>query len=107
MLAGALAVGFGDGGKEQVEIARDIRHGADGGARVHPDGFLLDRDDRRKAEDKIDIGLADLRDEAFGVARQRLEVAALSFSVDGIEREARFPGAREPGDNDKTVAGEL
>ena len=41
-LACAWAVRFGDRGKQQIEIARDIRHGADGGARIAPGRLLLD-----------------------------------------------------------------
>ena len=44
-LAGAWTVRLADSGVKQVEITRNIRHRADGRARVAADCFLLDRDD--------------------------------------------------------------
>ncbi len=93
-----------DRGEEQVQVAGDVRHRADGRSRVAADGLLLDRDHRRQAEDEIDVGLRHLRDEALGVARERLHVAALPLGVDRVERQARLAGAREAGDDDQAVA---
>ena len=103
-LAGARAMRLGDGGEEQVQVAGDVGHGADGGARIAAGGLLLDRDHRREAEDEIDVRLGDLGDEALGVAGQRLHVAPLSFGVDGVEGQARFARARQAGDDDELVA---
>ena len=69
--------------------------------------LLLDRDHRREAEDEVDVGLGDLRDEALGVTGERLHVAALPFGVDGVEGEARLARAGQAGDDDQRVARDL
>ena len=46
-LAAAGAVRFADGGKQQVQIAGDVGHGADRRAWVVDDGLLVDGDHRR------------------------------------------------------------
>ena len=76
-LARPRAVRFGDRREQQVQVAGDVGHRADGRTRIAADGLLLDRDDRRQAEHEIDVRLGDLRDESFGVARQRFHVAPL------------------------------
>ena len=105
--AGARAVRHADGGVEQIQVAGDVGHGADGGARVVGDGLLLDRDDRRQAVHEIHIGLGHLRDEALGVGGERLHVAPLALGVDGVEGQAGFARAREAGDHDELVARNL
>ena len=62
------AVRDADGGEEHPQEILQICHRADGGTRVHRDGFLLDGDDRGEPIDEIDIGFLELRDEAFGVS---------------------------------------
>src|SRR4029077_1319699 len=94
-LSGARTVRLADGGEEQVQIAGNVRHRADGRARVAHDRLLLDRDDWRETEDEVHVGLRDRRDKALRVTRERLHVAALPFRIDRVEREARLPGARE------------
>ena len=103
-LARARTMRLADRGEEQVQIAGDVRHRADGRSRVAADGLLLDRDDRRQTEHEVDVGLGHLRHEALGVARERLHVAALSLGVDGVEGQARLAGAGEAGDDDQAVA---
>ena len=99
--------GCADRREEQVQVARDVGHRADGRARVVGERLLLDRDHRRQAEHEVDVRLGDLRDEALGVARERLHVAPLPFGVDRVERQARLAGAREAGDDDQAVARDL
>ena len=106
-LAGARAVGDGDGRVEKVQVARNVGHRSDGRARVACHGLLLDRDDRRESEHEVDVGLRDLRDESFGEARERLHVTPLPFGVDGVEREARLSGTRKSRDDDEAVARDL
>ena len=89
-LAGAGAVRLRDRRKQQVQIARDVGHRPHGRARIVRERLLLDRDDRRQAEDEVDVRLGDLGDEALGEAGERLHVAALSLGVDRVERQARL-----------------
>ena len=106
-LAGPRTARFADRCEQQVQVAGDVGHRSDRRARIAGDGLLLDRNDRREAEHEIDVGLGDLGDEALGEGRERLEIAALPLGVDGVERETRLPGARQPGDHDEAVAGNL
>jgi hypothetical protein len=48
-----------------------------------------------------------LIEELPGVGRQRLDVTALPFGVDGVERERGLPGPRQPRDHDQFVAGDV
>jgi hypothetical protein len=50
--------GSADGREEQVQVAGDIGHGADGGPRIAADGLLLDGDHRRESENEVHVGLA-------------------------------------------------
>jgi hypothetical protein len=96
-----------DGREQQIQIAGNVGHRSDGRAGIAGQRLLLDGNDRRKAEDEIDIGFRDLCDEPLRKARERLHVAALAFRVDGVEGEARFAGAGKTGDHDQAVAGNL
>ena len=52
----------------------------------------------------IDIGLLQLAQELAGVARQRLDVTALAFGVEGIEGQRAFAGAADAGEDDELIA---
>ena len=106
-LARSRAVRLPDGRKEQVEVARDVRHRADGGPRVVGERLLLDGDDRRQAENEVDVGLGNLGHEPLGESRERFHVAPLALGVDGVERQARLARAGETGDDDEAVARDL
>jgi hypothetical protein len=103
-VARARAVWLPDGGEQQVQIARDVGHRADSGARVAGQRLLLDGNHRRQAEDEIDVGLGDVRDEPLGVGRERLHVATLPFGVDRVEGQARLARSGQTGDDDQPVA---
>jgi len=57
--------------------------------------------------DHVDVGLLHLLEELAGVGGERLHVPPLPLGVDRVEGERRFPGARDPGDHDEPVAGDL
>jgi hypothetical protein len=103
-LAGARAVRLTDRREQQVQIAGNVGHRADGRARVVGQRLLLDRDDRRKAEDEVHVGLGHLGEEPLGVARQRLHVAPLPLRVDRVERQAGLARAGESRHDDQAVA---
>ncbi len=89
---------------QEAQVVVDLGHGADGRARVMRGGFLFDGYGRRQAVDVIDVGLLHHRQELARVGRQRLDIAALSFGVDGVERERGLAGARQPGEHDQFIA---
>ncbi len=105
-LAAVVAVRLADPRPEQPQVVVDLGHRADGRARVARGGLLVDRDRRREALDRVDVGLLHLAQELARVGRQRLDVAALALGVDRVEGEARLARAREPGDDHERVAGQ-
>ena len=105
--AALRAVGHADAGVEQPEVVVDLGDRADGGARVARRRLLVDRDGRRQPLDEVDVGLVHLPEELAGVGRQRLDVAALALGVDRVEGQRRLARARQPGEDDELVAGQL
>ena len=92
---------------EQAQVVVDLGDRADGRARVVAGGLLLDGDGGREPLDRVDVGLLHQLEELPGVGRQRLDVAALAFGVDGVEGERRLARAAEPGDDDQLLARDL
>ena len=81
------AVRIADAREEQAQVVVDLGDRADGRARVVARRLLLDRDRRRQALDQVDVGLFHELQELPRVGRQRLDVAALAFGVERVERE--------------------
>ncbi|MOA05679.1 hypothetical protein D3C78_1252890 [compost metagenome] len=95
-----------DAGVEQAQVVVDLGDGADRGARVVRGGLLFDGDRRRQAFDGVDVRLFHHRQELPGIRRQRLDIAALAFGVQGIEGQRRLAGTGQAGDNDQLVPGQ-
>ena len=89
---------------EHADEARDRRHAADRRARSGRAALLLQRDRGRQAGDVVDVGHADLVDQAARVRRDRLEVAALRLGVQRAERERRLARPRDAREHDQRVA---
>ena len=102
--AAVRAVGLADRGVEQAQVVVDLGHRADGRARVLRRRPLLDRDRRREALDRVDVGLLHLLEELPGVGRERLDVAALPLGEDRVEGERGLARAGDAGDDDEPVA---
>jgi hypothetical protein len=49
----------------------------------------------------VDLRAFELSEELARVGAQRLDVAALAFGVEGVEREARFPGSARTREDDE------
>ena len=93
--------------EQQAQVIVDLGHRAHRGARVLGGRLLVDGHRRRQPVDGVEVGLVHLAEELAGVARQALDVAALPLGVDRVEGEARLARAREAGDDDELVAGDL
>jgi len=52
----------------------------------------------------VDIRLAHHVEELPGIGRQRFNIAALAFRIDGVEGEAGLARPRQPGDHHQLVA---
>ncbi len=68
-------------------------------------GLLVDGDRRGEAFDIIHVRLVHLPQELARISRQRLDVASLSFSEDGIEGQRRFSRAGKAGDDHQFIPG--
>src|SRR6202040_3895254 len=79
----------------------------DGGARAARGGLLLDGDGGREAVDGVDVGTLHLVEELAGVGGEGLDVAALTFGVDGVEGEGGLAGAGDAGDYRQGVVGDV
>src|SRR5262249_43208948 len=100
-------VPLADPGVEDAEVVVDLGDGADGRARVATGRLLLDADRGRQPAQVVHVGLLHLPHELPGVARQRLDVAPLALRVQGAERQRRLPRARDAGEDDQLVAGQV
>ena len=92
-------------GVEQAQVVVDLGDGSDGGAGAAAGGLLLDGDGRAKALDRVHVGPLDLIEELAGIGGERLDVAALSLGIDGVEGKRTLARAGEPGDHRERIAG--
>ena len=101
------AVGPAHPGVEQPQVVVDLGDRAHRRAGVAAGGLLVDGDGRRQSLDEVDVGLVHLPQELPGVRRQRLDVPALAFGVDGVEGERRLARPRQAGEDDEPVTRQL
>src|SRR6185436_1031814 len=95
-----------DSSEEEAQIVGDLRDRPDRGARALRERALLDRDRGREALDRLDRRLRELLEELSRVGAEALDVAALAFRVDRVEREGGFSRAARPGDHHQLVPGD-
>ena len=98
------AMGDANVGEEQAKIVVDLGHRPDGRSRVGGGGLLFDGNRRREPVDQVDVRLLHLLEELPRVGRERLDVAALPFRIDGVEGQRRLARAGEAGDDHHPVA---
>ena len=89
---------------QHAHEARQRRDAADRRPHARRAALLLQRDRGRQAFDRIDIGHADLVDQAPRIRRDRFEVAPLRLGVERAEGERRLAGARHAGEHDERIA---
>ena len=106
-LAALPAVDLAHARPQQAQVVVDLGDGAHAGARIAGSGPLPDGDGRRQPVDGIHVGLAPLLEELAGIGRQRLDVAALAFGVDGVEGQRGLARAGQAGDDHQLVARDL
>ena len=95
--AAVPAHGPADAREQQPQIVVDLRRRADRRARVADAVLLADGNRRRHALDAVDVGPLHALEELARVGRQRLDVAALPFGVDGVEGERRLARPADAG----------
>ena len=96
-------VGLTDAGVEEFQVFVDLGAGAHGGAWVVRVHLLLDGDGGRKACDTLHIGLVESAHKLSCVGTQALHIAALTFSIQGVERQGRLARSRQAGDDHQLV----
>ena len=101
------AARLADAGKQQTQIIVYLGDGAHGGAWVVRGRFLFNGNSRGEPFDVIDIGLFHHRKELAGIRRERLDIAALTFGVQGIEGQGRLARTRQPGYHDQLVTRQI
>ena len=92
---------------QQAQKIVDLGGGGDGRARIARGVLLADRDRRRDAVDLIDVRLLHALQKLARVGRERFDVAALPFGVNGVEGQRRFAGAGHAGDHGQLVVRDL
>ncbi len=96
-----------DAGPEQPQVVVDLRRRPDRRAGGLGGVLLLDRHRRREPVDRVDVRLFHALQELARVRGQRLDVAALSLSVDGVERQRGLSRSRRSGDDRECSARDL
>ncbi len=100
-------VGHADPRPQQPHVVVDLGDGADGRARIFRCGLLLDGNGGRQPVDLVDVGLLHHLQELARIGRERFDVTALAFGIDGVEGERGLSGARQAGEHDQLVARDL
>src|SRR5205085_423875 len=76
-------------------------------ARVARRVLLADRDGRADADDFVHIGFIHAFEELPRVSRQRFDVTALTFGIDGVEGQRGFARTAHAGNDGELVDGNL
>src|SRR5882724_6115037 len=70
---------------EHAQVIPQIGHSADSRTWVAPNRFLVNRNDRREAVNKVNVGFAQLVHKPLGVGGHRGQQPSLSLSVKSVE----------------------
>ena len=89
---------------EQAQEVPDLGRRRDRALAAAARQALLDRDRRRNAVDRVDLGPARRLHDAARVGVERFEVAPLAFVEQDVERERRLARARDAGDDAELAA---
>ena len=90
--------------EDEPKIIVCLRYCADRRTGVVRRPFLFDRYRRRETGDIIDVGFSLNAEKLPGVYGERFDVTALSFRVEGVERQRRFPRTRRTRNDDKFIS---
>ena len=93
--------------KKQAKVVVDLGDGAHGRARVVCACLLFNRDRRRQAVDGIHVRFLQAREELACIGRQGLDIPALAFCENRVERQRGFPRAGQARDHDQLVPGKV
>ena len=106
-LPGGTGIRRGRPGEEHAEEVEQFGHRSDRGPRIAADGLLLDGDDRTQPRDALHLGPLESAHELAGVGAEGLEVTALAFGVQGVERQTGFSRSAHASHHDEPVPGDV
>ena len=92
-------------GVQQAQEVVDFRNGAHGASGVVAGGFLLYGDDGGEAGDFFHFRLLQDAHEVLGVGGEGVHVAALTFGIDGVERQRALAAAAKPRNHNEFPSG--
>ncbi len=90
LFATARTIGVAGACIEEPKVIVDLSRCGDGRARISGGVLLADGDWRRQSEDLVHVRLLHALKELARIGRQGLDVAALTFGINGVEDEGRF-----------------
>ncbi len=93
--------------KENPEVVVDLGDRAHRRPRALARRLLLDADGGRKPADPLDLGLLQRGQKLTGVAGEALDVAALAFGIQRIDRERTLSRTAGPAADGHAVAGNV
>ena len=84
---------------QKAQIIVNFGNSTHSRAGVFACGFLVDGNGRRKAVNRVHVGLFHLPQKHPGIAGQGFHIAALTFGINGIEGQTALAAARDTGDH--------
>ena len=103
-LAAFWTMGCPHPGKQQTQIIINLCHSPHCGTGIAAGGLLVNGYRRRQSFNIVHIRLIHLPQKLTGIRRQRFHIAALPFGINGVKSQRRFPGAAEPGHDNKFIS---
>ena len=107
LLASNVGIGFGSPCVKQPEEVIYLGSCADGTSGVLVGGLLLDADDGTQPCNLIDIGSFHSAQEVASISTERLDIAALTFCINGVESKRRLATTAEASKYSKAVTRNL
>ena len=99
------AVRCADAGIQKSQVVIDFCHRSHSGAGVFRRRLLVDGDSRGQTLDAVDVRLVHLPQEHARIARERLDVTALTFGEDGVKGQRALTRTGKACDDHELVAG--
>ena len=90
--------------EQQAQEVPDLRRGSDGGLSAAARQPLLDRDGRRNAVDRVDLGTPCRLHDASGIGVERLQITALALVEKNVKSQRRLARTAHAGDDIELAA---
>lgn len=92
-------------GEQESQVVGRFGGGADGGSGPRRETAGANGDGGGDSIDPFGVGFVEVLEELAGAGRQAFNVPALSFGVEGVEREGRLPAAADAADGEPLPVG--